>query len=60
MNKLQFKVTVKQGLKTVAEITGREIDTNALTVEDVTNKILDLEQHFEKLTGLRCHVEQVR
>lgn len=60
--KLKFKITVKNGPKIVAEFEGqREIDTSdgTITVADVHDKVLECEQHLEKLTGLRFHIEQV-
>jgi hypothetical protein len=59
--KLQYKLTFKQGTKTVAEIVGLadRIDARTLTVEDVTENVLKTEQFVERLTGLRLHIEQV-
>jgi hypothetical protein len=59
--KLQFKITLKQGTKTVAEITGREDHDIAarLTLAEVVEKVQETEQFIEKLTGLRCHIEQI-
>lgn len=59
--KMQFKLTFKQGTKTVAEVTGLadRIDAANLTVEDVVEGVAKAEQFIEKLTGLRLHIEQV-
>ena len=58
--KMQFKITFKQGTKTVAEVIGRENpDAGNLTISEVTEKVVETEQFIEKLTGLRVHVEQV-
>lgn len=57
--KLQFKITFKQGTKTVAEVTGREGLGETLTVGDVVERVTETEQFLEKLTGLRVHIEQV-
>lgn len=59
--KLQFKLTFKSGTKTVGEIIGLadRIDAGNLTVEEVTEKVIATEQFLERLTGLRCHIEQV-
>ena len=57
---LQFKITLKRGQKTVAEVEGFDVRDDLPTVADVTAKIFETEQHIEKLTGLRCHIEQVR
>ena len=58
--KLRFKITLKRGVKTIAEVSGFEVESDHLTVEDVTEKVLEIEAGVEKLTGLRCHIEQVR
>ena len=58
--KLQFKITFKNGTKTVSEVLGRE-DVGAaerLTVGDVIEGVITAEQFLEKLTGLRVHIEQ--
>ena len=59
--KLQFKVTFKQGTKTVAEIIGRDdaAESGTLTVADLTENVIKTEQFLERLTGLRVHIEQV-
>jgi hypothetical protein len=59
--KLQFKLTFKQGTKTVAEVIGLpdRISAGSLTVEDVTEGVVKTEQFVERLTGLRLHIEQV-
>lgn len=59
--KLQFKLTFKQGTKTVAEVIGREDCPNAanLTLEELHDGVVKTEQFVEKLTGLRLHIEQV-
>jgi hypothetical protein len=59
--KMQFKLTAKSGTKTVAEVVGLEdrIDAGSLTVEEVTEKVVETETFLEKLTGLRWHIEQV-
>jgi hypothetical protein len=59
--KMQFKLTFKQGTKTVAEVLGLadKIDAGNLTVEEVTEKVTETEQLIERLTGLRLHIEQV-
>lgn len=58
---MQFQLTFKSGPKTIAIIKGRDegIDAAHLTVEEVTGKVIETEQFLEKLTGLRCHIEQV-
>lgn len=59
--KIQFKVTYKNGAKVVSEVLGRECDSAAdMTLSAVTEKVIETEQFMEKLTGLRCHIEQVR
>jgi hypothetical protein len=40
-------------------LTGRERDGVTITMADVS-KIIETEQLIEKLTGLRCHIEQIR
>ena len=58
--KMQFKLTFKQGTKTIGEVTGRENpDAGNLTISEVTEKVIETEQFIEKLTGLRVHIEQV-
>jgi len=58
--KLKFNVTFKNGLKTVATVEGvKEVDTKDVTVNDLGEAVHQVEQHLEKLTGLRVHVEQV-
>ena len=60
--KLQFKMTFKQGTKTVAEVLGRPdvVDAGNLTIEEVVEKVVSTEHFLEKLTGLRVHIEQVQ
>lgn len=58
--KLQYRVTFKQGTKTVAVVTGREdVDAGALSVADVVEGVQEAEAFLERLTGLRVHIEQV-
>lgn len=57
--KLQFKITVKNGIETRAEYYGREKDDYTLDSEDVAEKIIETEQFLERLTGLRHHIQQV-
>lgn len=58
--KLKFKITFKRGTKTIAEVTGLdEVPVDRLTVGDMVERVTDTEQFLDKLTGLRCHIEQV-
>ena len=59
--KLQFKLTFKQGTKTVAEVLGRESHDPAstITIGEAVEKVTETEQFLERLTGLRVHIEQV-
>lgn len=54
--KLQFRLTVKSGTKTLAEIKGREVDGD-LTIQEVTEKVIETEQFLERLTGHRFHID---
>lgn len=57
---LQFEVVFKQGTKEVARVTGRRNpDAASLTIADVTERVIETEQFLEKLTGVRCHINQV-
>lgn len=58
--KLQFKVTFKDGPNVVSEVTGRHggVDAENLTIADV-GRVVETEQFLERLTGLRCHIEQI-
>lgn len=59
--KFQFKITFKQGTKTVAEIEGRK-DVESLmqmSVGEVSEGVLATERFLEQLTGLRVHIEQI-
>lgn len=60
--KVQFQIVVKNGLKTVAEVTGREegVDAGTITVADLTENVIRTEQFLERLTGLRWHINQVK
>jgi hypothetical protein len=59
--KVRFMLTFKQGPKTIAEVKGMEdvISATGLTLEDVTENVIKTEQFLEKLTGLRCHIQQI-
>ena len=58
--KLRFEVVVKRGLETVATIHGqRDIDASALTLEELGEKLTQMEAFLEKLTGLRFHIMQI-
>ena len=55
---LQIKITFKQGPKMIAEIIGvRNVPGGFLTVEEVSEKVIETEQFLEKLLGLRAHIE---
>jgi hypothetical protein len=55
---LQFNLTFKRGPKTVATIEGqRTVDAGQLTVAEMSEKIPEVEQFIEKLTGVRLHIE---
>lgn len=58
--KFFFNVVFKSGLKTVATVAGvKEVDTKDVSAVDLGEAVHQVEQHLEKLTGLRVHVEQV-
>jgi len=57
--KLQFKMTFKNGTKTVAEVVGQKDVAATLTVGEVVEKVIETEQFLERLTGLRVHIEQI-
>lgn len=58
--KLQYRITVKNGTKTVTEVLGKEgIAGEKLTLAEVVDKVLEAEDLLEKLTGYRFHIEQV-
>ena len=54
---MRFKVRLLRSTQVVVEIVGMERPNDVLTVEDVGDKVLALEQTMERLTGLRCHVD---
>lgn len=59
--RVRYKITVKNGTKTVATIEGREggVDASTLTVGDVVEGVQEAEAFLERLTGLRFHIDQV-
>lgn len=59
--KVRYKMTVKNGPKTVATIEGREggVDASRLTIGDVVEGVAEAEALLERLTGLRFHIEQM-
>lgn len=63
--KLKFKFVFKKGLQTIATVTGREVnfdldpESSRKNIAGISDKIIETEQFVEKLTGLRCHIEQV-
>jgi hypothetical protein len=58
--KLKFKVTFKKGMEIVTSVEGiRIVDTDDMTVTEVSEKVIQTEAFLEKLTGLRVHIEQV-
>lgn len=58
--KLQYRITVKNGTKTVADITGKEgIAGEHITLAEVYEGVVEAEELLEKLTGYRFHIEQV-
>ena len=60
--KLQFKITFKQGNKTVGEVLGKDnvVDAGTLTMDDVVDGVTKAELFLEKLTGHKVHIEQVQ
>jgi hypothetical protein len=60
--KFKFNVIFKKGSKVIAEVKGGEmpeIVTGMLTLQELTEKVIETEQFLEKLTGMRVHIEQV-
>ncbi len=60
MEKLRFRVVIKNGERQIANICGTDgpLTTGTMTVEDA-QRIPETEQFLERLTGLRFHIEQV-
>lgn len=57
--KLKFRLVFKRGQQVIATVTGEEVDTDRVTIQDVTDKVIETEHFIERLTGVRCHIEQV-
>ena len=56
---MKFKIKFLYGITTIAEVEGmKEVDENEITMGDV-QKLLDSEKFFERLTGLRVHIDYV-
>jgi hypothetical protein len=57
---MKFNMIFKRGTTTVNTVVGvRECQMDQLTLDDVTRRFVEMEQFIEKITGLRCHIEQV-
>lgn len=53
---IRFDLTIKQSNKTLAEVEGvKTVSTDNLSKADL-DRVLQLEQELEKLTGLRFHI----
>ena len=50
-------VVVKQGPFELARVEGRSIDSDVLTAEDVSARVIETEQYLERITGLRWHLQ---
>jgi hypothetical protein len=55
---LKFGVVIKKGVTTLASVEGVPRNSELITFEDV-NKVIEVEQWLEKLTGLRFHIQQI-
>lgn len=54
---IKFKLTVKRGQEVLAEVEGIEKELDALSVGDVTERVIETEAYLERLLGLRVHIE---
>lgn len=54
----QFKLTVKKGLEVLAEVEGRPVSWDMITVHDL-QRTIEVEQWLEKMYGLRFHITEV-
>lgn len=54
---MKFSITFKKGIKTVAHIVGVEISKDLLSMSDL-EKVIEVEQYLERLTGLRVHINE--
>ena len=52
----KFRIVVKQGTKTVAEIEGREGVADKITIGELAEKTVETEAFLERITGLRFHI----
>lgn len=57
---MKFKITVKQGLNTVAVLEGVYTVSKEYVTLAVIEKIIQTEQDLEFLTGLRFHIEEMK
>lgn len=53
---IQFQVTAKLGVETKAVVLGRVLPDEEVSLADV-NKVIEVEQWLERITGLRWHIE---
>lgn len=57
---LRFKLVFKRGPKVVAEVEGvRPVAPSEITLAELQDKVIETEAFIEKMTGLRCHIEQI-
>jgi hypothetical protein len=60
MKKVRFKLTFPGTLEIpTVVILGRELDPQSISMQDVTDKVIETEQYIEKITGRHVHIEQV-
>ena len=59
---LKFNVKFYRGTKLVATVEGVEMSeerAGKMTIGELTEQVQQTEAFVERLTGLRCHIEQV-
>lgn len=53
---MRFEITVKNSHIQIAHIMGRDVDAKHISVADI-EKVIEVEQYLERLTGHRFHIQ---
>ena len=54
-SRVQFKLVIKQGLKSIVELNGREIPLENISLSDL-GRVIEAEKLLERIFGYRFHI----
>lgn len=53
---MKFTLIIKSGLKELSRIDGQDVDPRLINFADI-QKVIETEQHLERMFGLRFHIQ---